>query len=172
MTYIQKEENIIRRLQETNYSIFDGNKDEALDFVGEQLESFPKYANTVIRQQTMMPIWKAKYDGDEWRQVYEDSERKRRSSHDNAIVSVNILNRLCKDLQLEPFMYIDTEDRQAVAESINEYITDVYGQGINTNRNVDQYYDDKRTHQRLTELEQKFDHIEPSDTNENKGFEI
>lgn len=131
MSYLEKEIEILQTLKSRNYDAFHGNKDRALDFVSKKIRSFPEYMDVVIRQQTMMPIWRLKYDGPEFRERCQDIDNSRRLTHDNAIASINGLNRLCDKLGLEPFSTVDTKDRYAVADMIAGYVNEVYqaGQG-------------------------------------------
>lgn len=55
MTYLEKEQQLIQRLNETNYEQFD-DKNDGLTFLEEQLTAFSDYANVIIREQVMMPI--------------------------------------------------------------------------------------------------------------------
>lgn len=157
MTFLEKENQLIQKLKETNYDMFDGDSDAALDFVGDKLEKFPNYANIVIRQQIMLPIWKVRYEGEEFRDKVKDIDVSRRYAHESAISSVTILNRFSKKLGLEPFADIDTTDRYAVADFIGQYIGEVYNQGIG--KNIDDVtlgktteYDSKIPHVRLNEI--------------------
>lgn len=129
MTYIEKENAIIKKLHDTNYDMFDGDRDEALDFLDSQLNSFPEYANTVIRQQQLMPIYQARYEGQDYRDAIQEMDTRRHNNHESAISSVNVLNRLSKNLGLEPFAEVDTKDRVAVADFVGDYIGDVYKTG-------------------------------------------
>lgn len=129
MTYIEKEQNILNALQKQNYDMFDGDKDDALDFIANRLNAFPTYANIVINQQIMTPIIYQRYDGQELRDRIQSIDEHRKSAHDNAISSVNILNRLSNNLGLEPFATVDTSDRYKVADFIGEYVSQVYDMG-------------------------------------------
>lgn len=61
--YVEKEWEIIKKLVETDYDFFDGDKMEALGVLEETLEKFPKYANIVIMEQIQTPLIHAKYEG-------------------------------------------------------------------------------------------------------------
>lgn len=148
MNFLDKERRIIERLQQTKYEMFDGDKEEAFDFVSEQLEKFPQYTNIVIREQIMMPIWRFRYDGEELRDKIQDIDQKRKIAHDSAIASVNILNRLSKNLGLEPFADIDTNDRHEVANFVGQYVNEVYNKGIGNT------FDDA-THEKTEEYDTK-----------------
>lgn len=129
--YLQKENAIIQKLHDTNYELFDGQKDEALDFLDDQLSKFSQYANIVISQQHLLPIYRVRYEGQDYRDHVESLDHNRRTIHNCAIDSVNILNRLSDKLGLEPFSDVDTKDRNAVANMIGDYIVEMYQTGTN-----------------------------------------
>lgn len=131
MKFIDKERNILIKLQQTNYEMFDGNASDAFDFVAAQLEKFPAYTNIVIREQIMQPIWYARFEGENLRDHIQSMDERRKMAHDGAIKSIDILNRLSKNLGLEPFADVDTKDRHAVAELVGQYVSEVYNNGIN-----------------------------------------
>lgn len=142
-TFIEKERAILAKLKETDYEMFDGDEEEALNSIESRLEAFPKYANIVIREQMMMPIWKNRYEGQEYRDKIESIDASRRFAHEHAITSVNVLNRLSKSLGLEPFADIDTSDRHAVAEVVGEFVNEVYNKGIGNGFDDATYQKDK-----------------------------
>lgn len=129
MGYLEKENAIIRKLQDTKYELFDGDRDDALQFLDQQLGHFPEYANAVITQQQQLPIIYARYEGEDLRDRVESLDRRRRNIHECAISSVNVLNRLSSRLGLEPFADVDTSDRHAVANMVGDYIGELYRTG-------------------------------------------
>lgn len=175
MSFVKKEAELLQKMQENGYKQFGGDKDKALEFVGSRLQAFPDYANIVIREQVMIPIWRARFEGQEFRDHVQDMDRQRRSAHDSAIMSVNIMNRMCQNHGLEPFADINTQDRHAVAEFVGQYVNELYNNGINggmdaatLGKRVD--YDPKRPHNRLKELDAKFgDIVAP---NQNEGAQL
>lgn len=160
MTYIEKEKAIIDKLKETDFALFDGDEEEAYDTVSQSLDSFTNYANSVIRQQTMLPIYYARYDGEDLRERVSNLDTRRRYAHDNAIGNLNMLNRISDKLGLEPFADIDTEDRYKVADFIGKFVSETYNNGIG------QTFDDavyEKTvdyptdhHERIRQLDDKF----------------
>lgn len=150
MGYLQKEQRMLQKLADTNYAAFSGNKDRALKFMTRNLSAFPDYVNVVVRMETMGPIWKAQLDGPEYRERMQNIDTERRNTHNNAISSVNAMNRLSEKLELPPFSRVDTNDRHAVAEMISEYITEVYNTGINKESHPD-------IHKHMNELTQSLE---------------
>lgn len=160
MTYLEKEQRLIQRLNETNYDQFD-DKNDALTFLEQQLTAFSDYANIVIKEQIMIPIWKRNLDIQDYQAKTQDIETKRQTFHNDAISAVNILNRVSANLGLEPFSTVDTNDRHEVAKFIGEFISETYNIGINNpNKEVvyqqEQEYDDKVIKKRLREIDAKF----------------
>lgn len=154
MTFLEKQNAIIQKLHNTNYELFDGDKDEALDTIETELTAFPEYANVVIREQIMMPIWRERCEPEEFRENVKNIDTRRRDAHDGAITAVNVLNRISAKLELEPFADIDTNDRHAVAEMVGKYTNELYNNGIGESfddavYNKTQGYDTKKISERL-----------------------
>lgn len=153
MTYLQKEEQIIKKLAETNYAAVEGNKKVAFDFISGSLSSFPDYAQTVIGQETQMRMLNVMYSGEEFRDRTQTLDQTRRNAHNNAIGSINALNRFCKNLGLEPFADINTNDRHAVAEFVGDYVNEVYREGISSGPQQE------LVKERLADIDRRFGHI-------------
>lgn len=130
MGFLNKQNELLQKLHDTDYELFDGDKEEALSFVEEKLTAFPDYANIVIREQIMLPIWQNRCEGQELRENIQNIDAQRRNAHDCAINSMNILNRLNDNLGLDPFFNVDTTDRHAVADAVGKYVCEVYNDGI------------------------------------------
>ncbi|MBO5435431.1 DUF3232 domain-containing protein [bacterium] len=160
MSFIEKEKEMLKKLHSTNFEMFDGDKDEAFEFVESSLSAFPAYANTVIMEQIKLPMIRARYDGQEYRDAVTQLDRDRHYAHESAITSVNMLNRLCTNLEIEPFANIDTSDRHAVAELVGQFVNEVYNQGIGNTfddavLNKDRVYDHTAIKSRIDELSQE-----------------
>lgn len=106
------------------------SKKRTMGVVSRSLQSFPEYMNVVVREQIMIPIWKNTLDGPEYREQVQSIDASRRNWHNNAINSINILNRVSDKLGLPPFATVDTDDRHAVAEFIEDYCCEIYEHGI------------------------------------------
>lgn len=159
--FIDKEKQLLEKLRQTNYEMFDGNREEALDFVSQRLTAFPNYANVVIREQILTPIWRLNMEGQQLRDQIMGMDQRRRSSHDNAIASLNGLNRMCKRLGIGRFADIDTSDRHAVADFVGDYVNELYNSGIGKGFDAatcqkDRGYDTGRTRTHILEMEQEF----------------
>lgn len=136
MTSIEKLKEIIDTLEKTNYAEFDGDREEALDLISDSMTSMPNYVNAVANEQIMMPIIAARYEGQDYRDQVMRLDSTRRMCHDTAIIGINMLNRLCENLDLEPFAEIDTSDRHAVAGFVGKTVNEIYNHGIG-NENYD-----------------------------------
>ena len=155
---------LIGKLRESDYDLFDGNKDEAMDFLESKLTAFPHYANVVIQEQIMQPIWRARYDGQQLQDKVMEIDQKRRIKHESAIAAVSILNRVSKSFGLEPFADIDVTDRHQVAEFTGAFISEMYNNGIGHTFNDATYgkdveYKDQRVHDELAALDRNYDAI-------------
>lgn len=132
--YIEHEKQLIARMQEDNFSLFDGDREEALDFMSSHLSRFTDYANVVIRSQYLQPLWRATKSTEDYIANTEAIDKERRMKHNCAIDSVNILNRMSKNLGLPPFADIDTSIREEVADFCGAYVNQVYNKGIGKDR--------------------------------------
>lgn len=158
--FIDREKMLLEKLQQTNYEMFDGDKEEALDFVSQRLTAFPNYANVVIREQILTPIWRVNLEGQDLRDRIMEMDQRRRSSHENAIASLNGLNRMCERLGIGKFADIDTTDRHAVADFVGDYVSEMYNNGTGkgfeaATSTKNREYDTARTRQRILEMEQE-----------------
>lgn len=125
-TYLQKQAALIDKMRGS-----DGKLDDmSCSFLTKAFTAFPDYANVVVRQQTMIPIWNARFDGQELRERVSEIDRQRHNAHEAAIASVNILNRMCQKNGLEPFFEGNIADRYEVADFVGDYVNEVYNHGI------------------------------------------
>ncbi len=106
------------------------SKDEGLEFVGKMMEAFPEYVNTVVTYQTQIPIVRMRYEGEDLMERIMAIDRQRHNAHESAISSVNILNRVCEKMGLEPFTAVDTTNRTAVADFVGQFVNETYNGGI------------------------------------------
>ena len=130
MSYIDKEKAIIAKLKSTDFEMFDGDAEDAYESIGTALDSFTNYANTVIHQQHMLPIYYARFEGQDLRDKIMSDDSRRKIAHDNAIAYVGFMNRLSDRLGLEPFADVDTNDRHEVARFIGDFVNETYNNGI------------------------------------------
>lgn len=131
MSFLEHEAHLIKALRDADYQPFD-DKDEAFSFLLGRYNAFVNYANIVISEQYTMPITYARYEGEDLRQRVMQADRNRKNAHDIAIDSVNILNRMSKQLGIEPFADIDTTDRHAVADTVGNFVNELYCTGTKT----------------------------------------
>lgn len=125
-TYLQKQAELIDKMRGD-----DGKLDDmSARFLTNAFVTFPDYANVVIREQTMLPIWAARYEGQEYRDRVSEIDTRRHNCHEAAITGVNMLNRMCARHGLEPFFDGDTNDRHAIADFVGDYVNEIYNHGI------------------------------------------
>lgn len=140
MAGMQSIEDLLEVWTKENFESFDNDKDEALEFLSSELQSFPKYVNVVVNEQIMMPIYKAKYEGQDYRDAVMNIDKSRRIQHEQVICSVNILNRTCDRHGIARFADIDTTDRHAVANFAGIFVNDLYNKGIGNEPSTQQCY--------------------------------
>lgn len=127
MSYIEKEYAILERLKETNYQIFECDKNKAMDFLEEQFGNLVTYLTFVVESRIVLSTAIAKTEGDN---SQENKNSENQSIHDNATNSIRNLNDICEKLGLELFADIDTNDHLAVSAFIGEYLDELYRKGI------------------------------------------
>lgn len=174
MGYLDKQDALLQKLHDTNYELFDGDKEEALSFVGDQLMTIPDYANVVIKEQIMLPIWRQRCEGAEYRENVQKIDAQRRNAHDRAINCMNILNRMNKGLGLEPFFDVDTTDRYAVADTVGKYVCEVYNEDKGSTfddavYNKSQEYNSEKITERLNATIDKLESSSSNSENTNEN---
>ena len=95
------------------------------------MTSFCSYVDAVYRMEVVMPIIMARYEGEERRYEIERLDRARRSSHDAAISSARMLNRMCEAFGTEAFCP-DTEDRYVIADFCGVITITFFCEGIHS----------------------------------------
>lgn len=136
---------LISKLDQTNYEIYDGDKKDCLEELEKAFTDMLAYANHVIMQQYQFRLWSVQFDGEEFRDRVSTSDTRRRNYHLGACASVNMLNRLCKAVEVEElFPGIvageDREGRRQAAIAIGSFIVDLYYEGIGV-ENPDRVFD-------------------------------
>ena len=168
MTFQDKTQMILDKLKETNYEIFKGDKDATYKFMERTLSAFPEYANTIIREQIMTPIWRNTCDTNEYQENVQAIDTRRKNAHDCAITSFNMLNRICKKYDLPAYTTVDTSDRHAVADEVGKFIAEYYATGTNTTMydiTKDRTTDYDRKQLRIQEIERRLPTIENEEPN-------
>ena len=176
--YIEKEKDMLQKMHDTDWEVFDGDKDDALEFMSRQLMTFPDYVNCVIKEQVLMPIYSYKYEGQDYRDAVQSLDRGRRISHDAAISSVNILNRFSERLGLGKFADVDTSNRYAVADFCGAFTLETFDKGIG--KTMDEAalgrtepYDTKQVPSSLSKLLRQIEHDDQNaKEEENEGAEL
>ena len=120
---------ILEAYENDQYDSFDGEKDEAIDFVVDAAKSLPEYVNRVVNQQIILPTLRFRFEGEEYREHVMELDKSRRNAHECAISGISMLNRQCAKFGIEPFADIDTNDRYAVANFAGKFTNDLFNQG-------------------------------------------
>jgi len=108
--YKEKYENLVAASQ----------KDEDPEFIQESItmcmKSFSAYVDIVYNMEVRMKIAMTRMEGSEYRDFVMSLDAGRRHGHENAIGHCNMLNRICRMLEVEEICDCDTNDRYAVAD--------------------------------------------------------
>ncbi len=116
--YIQKECDIIRRLDETGCREFGGSKEDAIGCLAGCLAQIQEYAHAVMQRQIRMAFPKA------------EGPALPEPDYDGAKDAIIRLNSLCGSLGLPAFAGIDTDSPRAVREFIGRYVREAYRAGL------------------------------------------
>lgn len=87
--------------------------------------SFIDYINAVVRMETLIPLYRFRFEGDELKNRIMDLDSTRRIKHEAMITNVDILNRQCDKYGIERFID-STEDRYKVAELAGHLVGELY----------------------------------------------
>lgn len=155
--YIARERALIQKLHDTGYAVFDGDKNEAVDFISSNVSRFTNYVNVVVKEQYMGPLWRVQCEQQDYIANMQNIDRERKICHDAAISSVNILNRMSENLGIGKFADIDTSDRRVVADFCGTYVNQVFNKGIGNSTMYDAAKDkqniyDTQKHERELKL--------------------
>lgn len=115
---IQKECDIIRRLDETGCRDFGGSREDALGCLTQYLARIREYAHAVMERQIRMAFPQA------------GSPALPEPDYNGAKDAIIRLNSLCASLSLPAFAGIDTDSPQAVREFIGRYVRETYRAGL------------------------------------------
>lgn len=169
---LDMEKALINKLNETNYELFEGDRNEALDFISDRIGAFVKYANVVIQQQIMQPVWAKRYEGQEYRDKVKEHDTKRKIAHDYAISSIDVLNRISKGMGIGKFADVDTSDRHAVAAFIGNFMNEIYNKGIGGSDDAfekTEQYDENKMKVELQKIDDAYSRIK---TNGDAGLSM
>ena len=130
--YEQKLNKMLNRLRDTNFAMFDGDSQLALETIADNLSQFTNYHNQIIYERTQTPIIKANVSksAEDIKDDLESLHRGTMMSLDVAHQSAQDLNKISKGLGLEPFAEYNARNKIEVAEFVNDYTTQMYGSGI------------------------------------------
>ena len=135
MTIITTLHALLSALASSDFAIFDGFKEDALDELEAGFRTLLDYANHVIEQQYAMQFAAFRYEGEEFRTYVQNSDVTRRRLHLAACASINMLNRICKLADVEELFPgvvagEDSEGRRQAAMAIGTFINELYNLGI------------------------------------------
>ena len=126
MSLIQKMTAIMKAvINDPEYGFEEGD----WDFWEKTFLCFIEYVNIVVRMETLIPLYRFRYDGDELKTRIMELDKTRRIKHEAMLTNVNILNRQCDKYGIERFIE-STEDRYKVAELAGRLVGEVYFNSI------------------------------------------
>lgn len=92
----------------------DAQAGEDLEILGDAIQSFHAYVDTVVRGETTLLLRGNRLQGAEYREMVSGYDGNRHGCHEAAIISVRVVNRLASAYGLPPvFTGDDTQRRQA-----------------------------------------------------------
>lgn len=121
--FLEKERKFMEELTK-NPALF--KKDEDWSFWEDTFLAFIKLVNSMSEIQVLTPLYRIKYEGEEYRQAVAELEEKRARRYDLTVDAINLLNRVSAQLGLEPFADVDTSDRCAVLFYAAQVVTEVF----------------------------------------------
>lgn len=106
------------------------NQDQDLvEFIGEQVNSFRKYVNSVVEMEIRIPVARFRMETEDFQRFVENLDSNRRKIHETAIDACRILNRVCGMMGLEVFYPGNLEDRYQVADFCLEVVSELFRDG-------------------------------------------
>jgi len=108
-------------------------KDEdLLDFVEMAMNTITKYVARVTHMEYALPIYKARYEGQELRDKIQTLDELRRSAHEAAISAVKSMDRLAKKLHVKPMYTGDLDNRYQIADFCENMVHEFFIDRIST----------------------------------------
>lgn len=114
MAYIEKQNQILERLKETDYAIFNHRKNKALDTVAKHFLAVAGYMGA----RTKDGIHSMVKDG--------KAAEGQSGAYADAVDSIRALNQIAAQLNLPPFADIDLQNQSQVESCIGEYAKELY----------------------------------------------
>ncbi len=103
-----------------------GNDAELLDFVEMSMNKMTAYVAKVAYMEYALPLYNARYEGQELRDKVQALDENRRIAHEAAISAVTSINRLAQSLNVEPLFKGDVTDRYQVADFCEQMVHDFF----------------------------------------------
>lgn len=134
MTDIEKIRNLMKKLEETDYKLFQDAgitkeiaRKEAFETITDALQKILEYPNKVAHQQTSSCLWSIThyYEGQELRDKLSDLDERRKIAHNAAISALKMLNRIMTKLDVDVFD-IDFDDRYAIGDWIGKFSSEIF----------------------------------------------
>lgn len=114
------------------------------EFISGQLDSICSYHNTVVRMEQNMQFQKHRLEPVDFQEWLSDQNDSRIKRHERMIDAVIIVNRYCKNNEIEPLYdgkidetlrYKDADTRFGIAEFAGKYCSEMFQAGQNDSIN-------------------------------------
>ena len=99
---------------------------DVLDIIKTDITHLQEYVQAVYSMETLIPIYRVRYDGDDLRYHIEKLDNARRDKHNLAIMSVKRLNRFADLADLPHLFDGNVDDRYEVADFCMNTVNTVF----------------------------------------------
>ena len=99
---------------------------DVLDIIKTDITHLQEYVQAVYSMETLIPIYRVRYDGDDLRYNIEKLDNARRDKHNLAIMSVKRLNRFAGLADLPRLFDGNVDDRYEVADFCMNTVNTVF----------------------------------------------
>lgn len=114
------------KINEFIRAISESDDRECLDLMEDLISSASDYVRRVNVLEIGLMVGKYNKDGDEYKEYIEKLDKLRSNAHNSVITNVKIINRLCRNNNLEPIYSGNEEDRIEVAEFAQQVVEELF----------------------------------------------
>lgn len=99
--------------------------DENAKIIEDSIQKSIDYISLVVSMEISRLIAKTYLNGEEYRRIIEEMDKKRAISHDNVLTSFQIINRLCEKSEI-PYFFNSPQDYVATGEFAIKIVQDLF----------------------------------------------
>jgi hypothetical protein len=123
--YKERVSNLLNAIDQQN-PVGSSLRTMCFDMVESGLKNFADYVNAVYNMETRVSIARFHIDDvAEYQALVKELDFNRRTAHDAAIASVNILNRMCDKVGVEP-IYSGSQDRSEIGDFCGKIVGEYF----------------------------------------------